>query len=193
MLTDILIAGFLKCGQESLLSYYRRLDPNLKVYRDEFITRPDARMYFDNFGWEKYPKIVVITRDPVDRCWSAYNYFRKQNHPHVEGLTYEEYLYHKRYHSSWGETNPIYQSNYERHIKPFRDLDITVLRLEELYGEEFPKKNTNEYGDMSDYDRKLTEKLLNLEYKIPMTPSDNPNCTKCGNGKNTQWCKCNEL
>lgn len=193
MKADILIAGFLKCGQESLQNYYLRLDPNLKIYRDEFITRPDAREYFDNFGWEEYPKIVVITRDPVERCWSAYNYFRVKQHPSVEGLTYEEYLYKKSYHSGWGETNPIYHSNYERHIAPFRDLDITVLKIEELNAPEFPKRNTNKHNEMNSYDRKLTEKLLDLEYKIPMTASESPNCNRCGNGKNTEFCKCNGL
>lgn len=190
MFADILIAGFVKCGQDNLLSYYNRLDPNLSVYRDEFITRPDAREYFDNFGWEKYPKIVVITRDPVERCWVTYNYLRKRNDLFVEDVTYEEYLHKTGYHSGWGESNPIYQSNYERHIKPFRDLNITVIELEEMTAPEFTKNTDNL---ISDYDRKLTEKLLDLEYIIPMAPSNNPNCTKCGNGKNTVWCKCNNL
>jgi hypothetical protein len=168
MKVDILICGFLKCGMEKLTKHYKYLDPSLKIYNDQFITKPNAREYFDNFGWDECPQITVITRDPVDRCWSAYNYFRDTKHPHVEGLTYEEYLYHKRYHSSWGETNPIYQSNYERHIKPFRDLNIVVIKLEDLIGAKPP------YTTISDFDRKLTEKLLEKEIADPMTPSESP-------------------
>lgn len=189
---DILIAGFIKCGQESLERYYYNMDDTIKTYRDEFITKPNARQYYDNFGWETDPAIVVITRDPVDRCWSAYHYFRANQFPNMENMTYEEYLLHKSFHSGWGETNPIYMSNYERHIAPFRDLNISVLKLEDILGPEFPHRNTNTHTTMSDHDRKLTERLLEEEYQNPMTPTESPNCDKCGNGKNTEWCRCDK-
>ena len=106
-----IICGFTKCGSTSLEQYIRNKGYDIERRESFFWDRPDTiRRLFSG------RKVILITRDPVERTWSHYNYKRY----HQEGdrmqikCSFEEAM----------EKHPeIWQhSMYDKYITNFKEL-----------------------------------------------------------------------
>ena len=121
-----IILGFSRSGQTALSRYlhcgFTEIAPNGPA---EYL--------------EKYPQCqpVIITRNPVDRIWSAYNY-----HLYFRDMAFEDFLNFKS--PRWNNiscNDVIAMSDYEKYIEPFRKYNVKVYRLEDMHGkEEYIKK-----------------------------------------------------
>ena len=139
--------GFPKCGQNSLVAYLNKLYNNPRtdesgspyIQRHECIWRKDGLDIMKEWDKKGY-QAVIITREPVARIWSSYHYFG-----YSQQMNWEEYLCMKSTgERSFGEENPIIQSNYDAWIKRFEEFNPIVYNLENLVeelGNEFPALN----------------------------------------------------
>jgi hypothetical protein len=102
---------------------------------------------------------LIITRDPIERIWSAFRYFKPKE-------TFKDYLL-TDLEQNFGAYNPIIGSNYKRWIEPFLKYDPVIVSLEfmsKMPG--FPKANvTPHFYDMPKEDLLLAKRLFELELK----------------------------
>jgi len=152
MRDKFIIIGFPKCGQISLINYVREKFKEVIIKKDELIwNRNGPEIFLEKYADRVTP--MLITRDPIERMWSAYNYFQfggddwEHGHgdpPICEQYTFPEYLDIKGYEHHLGEMNPVSQSNYAKWKKHWKDKigHIKTFKLEELIKkEDFPHKN----------------------------------------------------
>jgi len=109
------VVGFSRCGQTALSNYLRCGHPEIGYNGTE--------EYLKNYS-QCTP--VFITRDPVDRIWSLYNFFAYFN-----DYGFEEFLDFKD--DKWnavGCNDVIAQSDYDKYIEPFEAYGAEVYRFE---------------------------------------------------------------
>jgi len=175
---DIFILGFPKCGTTSLLTYLAKKhgipvardggfyngEKKPVVQRREWCHLPfeeQLKRFKYEFGDPKDYHFVFITRDPIERCWSGFEAWK-----HYIPFTYEEYLNvtnpdDLKGLKYLGEVNPIKQVDYEHWIKPWREYDIEVYKLEEVRKDpDFPQTNSLKKSNISKENYKLTKRLL---------------------------------
>ena len=173
MKNGLVIVGFPKCGQVSLIQHLQdKFKDTIKdtiIKKDEVIWNRDGVSIFkEKYGHNPNIRPVIITRDPIKRIWSSYWYFDLEEKPFREKYTYEEYLKIDLYAHHFGELNPIRCSNYDRWIKIWKPLNPLLYNLEELIQlDNFPHLNKTEYvrkvPDMSRKHHDLTKKMLDEE------------------------------
>lgn len=151
MKTKYVIIGFPKCGQISLISYLRTNHKDIIVKKDELIWNKNGpEIFLEKYGERVIP--LIITRDPIERMWSSYNYFQfggddwEHGHgdpPICEQYTFPKYLNIKGYEHHLGEMNPVSQSNYQKWYVHWKDIGIIKrFKLEDLNKKEnFPHDN----------------------------------------------------
>ncbi len=113
------IVGFSRCGTTALKSWLGNGASNPEI------AYPGTEEYVKN-----YPNTqpIILTREPVARLWSAYNY-----HLFFRNWDYDKFLDFRS--QQWvqvGLADPIGQCDYEKFIEPFRELGVIVYRLEDL-------------------------------------------------------------
>lgn len=151
------IVGFIKCGQVSLK---KKLESEgHEVRRFECATNPLGPRMIKKLhpGFEP----VIITRDPIKRIWSQYKFLSEK---FDYEMTFEQYCHYWNHHLIWFNENPIFQSNYDEHLKHWDN--PLVYELEECIKDPaFPKENEGENKTkMSDEDRELATTMLK-DYK----------------------------
>ena len=148
----VCVIGFIKCGQVSLVKYFENKLGKDKVRRLEIVSHPDGPRMFA----KKYPNWtpVIITRNPIERCWSQFWYFRAIK----KGMSYKQYLDFFEPHPYFGNVNPLYISNYEPHIARWQHLNPLIFILEDMMLDPaFPYDNkTAELEDIKDIYRPIT-------------------------------------
>ncbi len=182
MRLDNIILGFPKCGTASLKNYIRikagrtRRDGAGITSREWcwFPFEEQIAMFDHDFGDPDNYKLHFITRDPVERIWSAWEAWYRW----YKGYTFEEFLeldsdeYAIHYGKSHagkgvgvhGEVNPIKQVDYDKWLKPwldnFNDI-VTVYKLEEIRKDPlFPHENSLKKNEVPDKYRELILKAL---------------------------------
>ena len=143
------IVGFSRCGTTALKSW-------LGDASNPEIAYPGIDEYVKNYP-DTEP--VILTREPVARLWSAYNY-----HLFFRNWDYDRFLDFRS--PQWiqiGLADPIGQCDYEKYIEPFRELDVTVYRLEDLiklpdYPSDWRGKSSIHIDDK--FREKVEERLL---------------------------------
>lgn len=108
-------------------------------------------MFLDTYP-DRQP--VFIVRNPVERTWSAYRFFKMH-----EKMSLEEFLKPKPiYDQRLGIDDPIRQSDYMKYMEKWMDLNPRIVKLESM---KLPRKNTTEiFRKMNDGERKLLEQVL---------------------------------
>ncbi len=129
----IVIIGAPKCGQNSLLKYYKSIGK--EVTRVEEIFKEDGVTRYEKEFADHKP--VLILRDNIDRIWSGYHFF-----DYAKSMTLKEYLKHDKPHNVIGEGNPVKQGNYQYWINKWKDHDLEIVYLEDMEKlEGFPHEN----------------------------------------------------
>jgi len=144
------VLGFIKSGQSSLIDY-------LNCKKNEVAWRSDALDIYERcYDIEKHFPVFIL-RNPVDRCWSQYWYFK-----YNQKYTYSEFLDIEGV-DGHGIKNPIEQCNYFKFIEKFKQHNPIILRLEDMQMiSNFPIINKREHSVISEAFRRLTiRKLLN--------------------------------
>lgn len=111
------ILGFSRCGTTALSHYLKCGHPEIGYNGTE--------EYLKNYS-QCTP--VFLTRHPVDRIWSMYNY-----HNYFMNYTFEDFLNFKN--PLWhgvGMNDCIEQSDYDKYIEPFKEFGALVYRLEDM-------------------------------------------------------------
>ena len=171
---NYVVVGFPKCGQVSADKYLRDKYPD---------TPRRAELAWRDDGISKWTNIIrghtfqipdgeirpyFVTRDPIERIWSAYLFFGHQTIG-----DYPTYLINRLY-QPYGEGNPIMQSNYEKWLKPWQEYHPKVVELEDLNKiYDFPHMNITKDTRYKNVDvpefteeyRQLAVDLLSLELK----------------------------
>lgn len=146
-MSDVVI-GFSKCGITSLKRYLGCANPEI-AYRDDGIDD-----YLRNYS-DCTPHI--ITRDPVKRVWSAYNYF-----PILRQMSFEKFLDHRgREWQGVGCDDVIDACDYEKYVDRWRPYGVVVHRLEDMVRlPDFPHINEGHTPPMPDaYHNMVIERL----------------------------------
>jgi len=137
------IIGFPKCGSTSLRTYFKARYPKIQVasFPSASLYQPDWETICGGRCSQPDTLSVIITRNPVERIWSAYFWSQKWNYPSKKHPTFEEFLHWQppkewRYTSS-GLVDPIDCCDYEKYIKKAYKYNPIILRLEDM------KKNPN--------------------------------------------------
>ena len=120
------IIGFPKCGQVSLVEWLKK--QGHEAIRNDIIWKIDAVQTIKQNYIDKGYIPIIITRDPVERIWSGFNYW----HYRTRGITLPDYLKMESYNTSIGEENPIKQSDYLRYAEPYKKYNVIIYKLEEL-------------------------------------------------------------
>lgn len=150
---DYIIIGFPKCGTSSLYQYLTNKHPDKKIHRRELIWRDDGVEEFERRYNGCTP--VIITRDPVYRILSAYNYYEW-----LKGTDLIEWINNKKPINQIGTNSPIEASKYENFIKRFTHLNPIIYKLEDMIDDsDFKKTNNNEYQVSNDIIRMIRERL----------------------------------
>jgi hypothetical protein len=137
----MVIVGFSRSGQTALSRYLHcsmtEIAPNgTKEYLEKYYPRQP----------------IIITRNPVDRIWSAYNY-----HGMFKNMSFEDFLDFKDERWQGVSCNDVIaMSDYEKYIEPYREFDVKVYRLEDMMDKpgfsdwrgKSDKKIPKEYRDM---------------------------------------------
>jgi len=161
MSDKLVIIGFPKCGQHTLNSYL-----TLKGYHVETNEVILLENGYDRLKpKQKEMRPVIITRDPVARCWSWYHFnARNPKKPHswFDG-SYEEYLKYDHNDKYLGELNPIKQSEYAKWIEPWKKYDPLIFDMDILKNDPSFRHvyATPNLPEMPKKYKELTEKLLN--------------------------------
>ena len=191
MKKKFVIIGFPKCGQVSIIDYMRTKNKDIIVKKDELIwNKKGPEIFLEKYSDRVIP--FIITRDPIERMWSAYNYFQfggddwEHGHgdpPICHQMSFPKYLDLKGYEHHLGEMNPVSQSNYAKWYVHWKDLGlIKTFRLEDLKKtENFPHKNITQnvtkhwkgttIPSMPKEYRKLAQTKLELEIQEHKEPS----------------------
>jgi|LWDU01.1.fsa_nt_gi hypothetical protein len=115
-----MIVGVRKSGTQSLKKYLIDKGFNIECFEGRF-SLPE---YYNTHDYSRIP--IVILRDPVERAWSDYEYFKEYNPPmNPNGLS-----------------DSIEVSKYDKYLKHW---DCIIFSLEDLMKlDDFPKININE-------------------------------------------------
>jgi len=136
---QIHIIGFPKCGSSSLRNYFR-----IRYPKKEVASFPSASLYHPDWlticgGRCSQPDIlsVIITRNPVERIWSAYWWSQRWNTSQTKHPTFEEFLHWTPPSKEWryltsGLFDPIDCCDYEKYMKPALKFNPIILRLEDM-------------------------------------------------------------
>lgn len=126
------ILGFPKCGTQALqnhiMSKFGKVCRNLEVaYRKKGV---NSWSHPDNIGMTP----IIIYRDPVERIWSAYHFFKYFKES--KKLSFPEFLNYKdEAMQSIGCNDPIACSDYEYYIQKWKGVagceDIIIIKFEE--------------------------------------------------------------
>lgn len=76
------IVGVPKCGTSSLGEYMRRLGYD--------VIESELQFSNPNYKTDRIP--IIITRDPVERVWSDFNFFKRSLKESCEWSKYEKYI-----------------------------------------------------------------------------------------------------
>jgi len=150
----LVIVGMPRSGSISLHQYLINKYGDNNVKRDECIFRDDAIPYFKR-RWGDMATPVIIFRNPIERCWSWFNYIQPD-------ISYLEFLKKSYKTIGMGEMNPIKQSDMKKFIKPWLPLKPQFYSFEMMILDpEFPVLNeTKDVYHISQYDSNLTKELL---------------------------------
>lgn len=154
---DYVIIGFPKCGTVSLQKYLKKKH-GVKVHRNEILWSEKS------LGeWNKHYqgcKPVIIKRDPIERIWSAYNYYAwAMCKPFYIWIENDKPL------NRTGTNSPIQAVNYDRFIQPFLHLKPEIYQLEEITDPEFTNENKNIIKKpMPPENRQLVEQMMRSGY-----------------------------
>jgi|TARA_B110001454_G_scaffold211802_1_gene227881 hypothetical protein len=162
----LIIVGFPKCGQVSLIQHLKNISPDTIVKKDEIIwNKEGVKIFKEKYGHNDKIKPLIIKRDPIKRIWSSYWYFDLEEKPFREKYTYEEYLHIDMYAHHLGELNPIRCSNYNKWINNWKELNPIIYEHEELIKiPNFPHLNkTNNIPEMTQAQYTMTKELLDAE------------------------------
>ena len=153
----LVIVGMQRAGSLSLHQHLINKYGDNNVKRDECIFRDDAISYFKR-RWGDMSTPCIIFRDPLERCWSWYNYI----HPDIP---YSEFLKKPYKTIGMGEMNPIKQSNIKKFITPWLELKPQFYSFKTMIRDpSFPNMNeTMDVYHISEYDGNLTKELLRKE------------------------------
>jgi len=151
---DIVIIGFPKSGTVSLQKYLEKEYPDKTVHRRELIYLKSGPEEIRR----KYEecKIYIITRTPIDRIWSMFNYYDWIPDDFISWVGQERII------DSTGTSNPIESCNYEKYIKNYKQFNPKIVKLEkmkEVIG--FTRENiTKSKREMPEAFKVVTEELL---------------------------------
>lgn len=147
------ILGIEKCGTTSLEALLK-MQCHTVVRHEWAYCFKGVKTWHDRYYSEYIP--TFITRDPVDRCYSDYNYAIKQKQ--IPKISYEEAL----------EKHPRFTqgSNYEKWIAQFKD-NCKIFNLDEM---KMQILNKNTYPEITTAQRILTFDMIsksreNLYYR----------------------------
>lgn len=151
------IIGFIKCGQVSLKKMLEAQGHEVERY--EVATHHLGPRMIKKTYPEYEP--VIITRDPIKRIWSQYQYLKETK---FHDKSFEDYLDIWNTHHFWFHENPIFQSHYEEHLP--RWPNAIIYKFEDLIKDpNFPHENpTKTKTAFPDEYRKLAEEKLE-EYR----------------------------
>lgn len=132
---DFVIIGFPKCGTTSLQRYMTKKYPSVCTHRNEIIySNRCSRIWSDRFS-QCIP--VIVTRDPIERIWSAYRYYSW-----TRSIPFEKWVANIDPINMTGTTNPIESIKYGKFIEPMLKYKPIILYLENLKCEpSFPLEN----------------------------------------------------
>lgn len=115
-----MIVGVRKSGTQSLKKYLIDKGFNIECFEGRF-SLPE---YYNTHDYSRIP--IVILRDPVERAWADYEYFKEYNPPmNPNGLS-----------------DSIEVSKYDKYLKYWNCIILSLEKLEQLT--DFPKVNINE-------------------------------------------------
>lgn len=96
------------------------------MHKMESIYDPMARFIYDQFH-EGFQPIVTI-RDPAERLWSGYYFFK-----YYKRMSFEEYLYNKDIRKQpLGFHRPLQSSDWRPALEHFEDLNPIVVHFDDL-------------------------------------------------------------
>lgn len=157
------VIGIPKCGTVSMAEYLKKKFPKAAVTRVELIYDPKGIDYYQTYhkGW----KPVIITRDPADRIWTAYHFWK-----FMDRMEFDQFLHYvDPIMNNVGCNNPIAQSDYDRYIEKWKAFDPVVVSLEQMSREkDFPHlQRTQEVKnitieEMPKFYRDIVKKALNI-------------------------------
>ncbi len=127
-----LVIGFIKAGQESLIKYLKSKGHTVDKF--ECVAHSNGP---EMVRERPFDKLAVITRDPVDRIWSQFLYFYRDNK-----MSMKQFLNHYEAAPTYGNLNPLWQSSYTFHLKRWVHFDLDLFELEKLcQSPDFPHEN----------------------------------------------------
>lgn len=146
------IFGFPKCGTTSLVKFLG--GSGIKI---ESVWDPDKSKKFN----EKKHFPIFILRDPVERAWSAYHYFKfaKKEMSLTNYCAPEITKHQNRVSGLW---NFAESSNYVKYIEPYLHLNPLVFKLEEI-SDKLTVENKKDHRDMTTAEREMIEKAVTKE------------------------------
>jgi len=142
------IIGFPKCGSSSLRKYLQLKTPHLARTPDQIRSFPAQSLYHPD--WETVcggicskpdTLSVIITRNPVERLYSAYYWSQKWNEADTIHPTLEEFLHWQpkgtkrteyTIYLTSGLVDPIECCDYEKYIKKAYKYNPLILRFEDM-------------------------------------------------------------
>jgi len=141
------IIGFPKCGSTSLRTYLQKRYPRVEVtsFPGSSLYHPDWKITCSGKCSQPDTLSIIITRDPIERLWSAYWWSQKWNVHEEEQPTLQEFLHWKpvpventkfpsgswRYLSS-GLVDPIDCCDYEKYMKKAYRYNPIIIRFEDM-------------------------------------------------------------
>jgi hypothetical protein len=148
------IVGFIKCGQKSLVKYLENQGHEVEQF--ECATNPlGVRMI--NKSYKDY-QVYIITRDPIKRMWSQYEFLSEM---FDYDMTFAQYLHLWQLHLIWFNENPVYHSNYAEHLPRWEELNPIILSFEEMIKDpKFPHVNKGKGNKMPKEDYDLAKDTL---------------------------------
>ncbi len=181
MTWENIVLGFPKCGTASLQDYLRiksgKSRKDTSTTKREWCWFPfeeQLAMFDFEFGDPEDYKLYFITRDPVERIWSAWEAW----HYWYSKYTFEEYLeldsdeYAQRFGESHagkgvgihGEVNPVKQVDYKHWLTPWLDNfpeQVIVYQLEKIRKDPlFPHNNSLKKSEVPDKYREMILRAL---------------------------------
>jgi len=147
-----IVIGGRKCGSTSMEEYLKSFGHDVIRVEQLFTKTNGPDIYLKQFS-NRIP--VVIIRNGVDRAWSDYWYSVNDKGLHS---TYEEYLDNPpSYDYRTGDLNPISQSNYRKWFKIWKNVDLQVRWLEDMWDlPKFPHLTKGNVPIMTPDQRSLT-------------------------------------
>jgi len=134
-----MIVGVKKSGTQSFNRFLLDRGYDVECYEGRF-TIPE---FYNTHDYSRIPLVVI--RDPVERAWSDYNYFKDYNPPiNTNGLD-----------------DSIEVSNYEKYLKFW---DCIVYKLESIKNDA-KKKYASMSEKLKDLEQEIGEKMDEMKNK----------------------------